>query len=342
MSVEEQAVVRKIIIRMKQNGSAIAEIMNAIGCSAQHIANTWRKYNNASGKAAKEKIACADNRGREKGEGRTLTSIQEKRIQKLIANKYPEQLNFDFALWTREAVVRLIRHEFGILMPIRTVGEYLNRWGWTPQKPVKYAYERKPEEVKKWLEIEYPHIKRCAKRAKGEIYWGDETSVSTGDVRGRGYAPVGKTPVVRRAGKREHINMISAITNKGKVFWKIHDKSINGELFLEFVKRLVKKSAHKVYLIVDNLRTHRSKMLKAYLKENKDKIELYYLPAYSPDLNPDEYLNSDMKYGAGSKSPKKTKRELSKAAETHMRLLNRTPERIVKYFNAPAIQYAAM
>jgi hypothetical protein len=83
-------------------------------------------------------------------------------------------------------------------------------------------------------------------------------------------------------------------------------------------------------------------MLKAYLKENKDKIELYYLPAYSPDLNPDEYLNSDMKYGAGSKNPKKTKCGLSKAVEAHMRLLNRTPERIVKYFNAPAIQYAAM
>jgi transposase len=136
--------------------------------------------------------------------------------------------------------------------------------------------------------------------------------------------------------------MISAITNKGKVFWKMHDKSINGELFLEFVKRLVKKSAHKVYLIVDNLRTHRSKILQAYLKENKDKIELYYLPAYSPDLNPDEHLNSDIKYGAGSKSPKKTKYELSKAAETHMRLLNRTPERIVKYFDDPAIQYAAI
>ncbi|MDR1574802.1 MAG: IS630 family transposase, partial [Treponema sp.] len=162
------------------------------------------------------------------------------------------------------------------------------------------------------------------------------------DVRGRGYAPAGKTPVVHRTGKREHINMISAITNKGKVFWKMHDKSINGELFLEFVKRLVKKSAHKVYLIVDNLRTHRSKILQAYLKENKDKIELYYLPAYSPDLNPDEHLNSDIKYGAGSKSPKKTKYELSKAAETHMRLLNRTPERIVKYFDDPAIQYAAI
>jgi transposase len=271
MSVDEQTIVRKIIIRMKQNGSAIAEIINAIGCSAQHIAHTWRKYNNSSGKAAKEKIACVDNRGREKGEGRTLTSIREKRIQKLIANKYPGQLNFDFALWTRKAAVKPIRHEFGILMPIRTVGGYLNRRGWTPRKPVKYAYERKSDEVKKRLEIEYPHIKRCAKRAKREIYWGDGTGVSTGDARGRGYAPAGKTPVVRRTGKREHINMISAITNKGKLFWKIHDKSVNGELFLEFVKRLVKKSAHEVYLIAGNLRTHRSKILQAYLKENKDK-----------------------------------------------------------------------
>lgn len=342
MTVEEQTVVRKIIVRMKQNGSTIAEIISAIGCSAQHIAYTWRKYNNASGKAAKEKVVYTDNRGREKGDGRTLTCTQEKKIQKFITNKYPDQLSFDFALWTREAAAKLIKHECGITMPIRTVGEYLKRWGYTPQKPIKHAYERSPAAVKEWLETEYPHIKRCAKRAKGEIYWGDETSISAGDVRGRGYAPAGKTPVVQRTGKREHISMVSAITNRGKVYWKIHDRSINGELFLEFVKRLVKKSAHKVYLIVDNLRTHRSSILQEWIKGNKDKIAIFYLPAYSPDLNPDEYLNADVKYGVGSKHPKKTKEELSKAARARMRLLNRTPERIVKYFESPTILYASV
>ena len=173
------------------------------------------------------------------------------------------------------------------------------------------------------------------------IYWGDETGISTGDIRGRRYAPAEKTPVVMRGGKREHISMISAITNRGKVFWKLHERSVNGELFFEFVKRLVKKSMVKVFLIIDNLRTHTSKKLKEWVHENKENIELHYLPSYSPDLNPDEHLNTDVKNGVGEESPKKTKESLGMAAEEHMKILNKTPQRIMKYFEDAAISYAA-
>ena len=341
LSPEKQAVIRGIIIRMKEQKYSAKEIMNAAGGSEAYISQLWGRWKRASGKKAKERVIKQDRRGRIKGENRTLTKEQEKKIQKTIVAKYPDQLRFDFALWTREAVRQLIRREFGIDMPIRTVGEYLSRWGYTPQRPVKFAYERNTREVKRWLEIEYPRIKRRAKQAKGEIYWGDETSISTGDIRGRGYAPAGKTPVVIRSGKREHISMVSAITNRGKVFWKLYERSVNGEMFFEFVKRLVQKSKVKVFLIIDNLRTHKSKKLKEWVHANKEKIELHYLPAYSPDLNPDEHLNADVKNGVGAKSPKKTKEGLRMAAEEHMKMLHKTPQRIMKYFEDEAISYAA-
>jgi transposase len=340
-SPEQQAVIRKIIIRMKQQNYQINEIAESVGCSECYVSHLWGKYNKARGKAAKERVINEDRRGRVKGENRTLTMVQEKKIQKIIINKYPDQLQFDFALWTRDAVRLLIKKEFDIQMPIRTVGEYLMRWGWTPQKPVKYSYERNSQDVKEWLENEYPSIKKHAKRVKGEIYWGDETSISTSDIRGRGYAPKGKTPVVKRTGKREHISMVSAITNQGKVFWKIFETSITALLFFEFVKRLVKRSKRKIFLIVDNLRIHRSIILQNYLAENKDKIEIFYLPAYSPDLNPNEHLNADVKNGVGTRAPKKTKGELRAAAEAHLKMLSKTPCRIIKYFDDPKINYAA-
>jgi len=326
---------RRIIIRMKEGGYSEQEIVAATGCSRQVIYPLWEKY-----KRDKDMVFHVLARGNKFGNGRTLTMKQENKIKKLIVDKYPDQLKFDYALWTREAVKLLIEKECKIVVPIRTVGEYLKRWGYTPQKPVKYAYERDGEKVKDWLEKQYPDIKKRAKRQKAEIYWGDETTVKASDVRGRGYAPKGKTPVVNRTEKRENVSMISAITNKGKVFWKLHEGSINGTLVLDFAKRLIRNKKNKIYLILDNAKTHHSKMLNEWAGKNKDKIELFYLPPYSPDLNPDEHVNSDVKYGVGSRTPKKTREGLQIATEEHMRMLKKTPERIIKYFKDPAIQYA--
>jgi transposase len=329
---------RRIIIRMKENGSSPTEIVAAAGCSRQAIYplwNIWKKSKN------KEKVIEVKKCGRPLEYGRTLTKVQEKEIQKTITDKYPDQLKLDFALWTREAVKQVILRKYGIDMPIRTVGEYLKRWGYTPQKPVRYAYERDREKVKEWLENTYPAIKKRAKREKADIYFGDETTVRACDVRGRGYAPRGETPVVNRTEKRENVSMISAINNRGKVYWKLHEGSINTEKFKEFVERLTRGKKRKVFLIVDNAKPHHSKLVTEWVKKNEKKAALFYLPPYSPDLNPDEHVNSDVKYGVGSKTPKRTKEGLRAAAEEHMNMLRKTPRRIKRYFLDPAIAYAA-
>jgi transposase len=270
-----------------------------------------------------------------------LTKAQENKIKKTMLEKYPDQLKFDFALWTRGAVKMLIMKLFSIDMPVRTVGQYLQRWNFTPQKPIKHSHKRDEEKIKRWKKSIFPGIKKKAKQQKAEIYWEDETSIETGDIRGKGYAPKGSTPIVKNTEIKIKISMISAITNQGKVFWKLHSGTIDAVKFLEFVKRLVYCKKKKIFLILDNARVHHSKILAAWLKENKDKIELFFIPPYSPELNPDEHVNSDLKYGVGSQRPKKTENDLSSAADEHMNMLKNNPFRIKKYFKDKNISYAA-
>ena len=329
---------RRIIIQMKLNGNSAKQIAEATGCSIKTVYPLWEKYSKGKNK---EDIFNVKTRGNKNGNGRTLSAPQEHKIKKVIIDKYPNQLKFDFALWTREAVRNLIKKVTGIAMPIRTVGMYLQRWNFRPQRPIKHSSKRNDQQIKNWLENEYPAIKKKAKREKAEIYWGDETTVRTSDVRGRGYAPKGKTPVVKNTEIRITLSMISAITNQGKVLWKLHEGNIDADKFVEFLKRLIWHRKKKIFLIVDNAQIHRSKKVKEWQKKNDRRIKIFYLPAYSPDLNPDERVNADLKYGVGSRVPRRIKEELSRVVDEHMRMLQRTPSRIRLYFKDKRICYAA-
>lgn len=280
---------RRQVIRAWKRGSNKAQIAEDLGLSYSGVDKIIRRYQ-AEGRITPQP------RGRRQGVGRRLTQEQEARIRKLICDKRPEQMKLDFALWNRIAVSQLIEQEFGLTLPVRTVGEYLKRWGFTPQKPIRRAYEQRPEAVQAWLDTEYPAIAQRARQENGEIHWGDETAVVNTDVRGRGYAPKGQTPVAYTAGGQRHkLSMISTVTNQGKMRWMIIDEAFNADRFIEFLQALIKDAGRKVFLIVDNLRVHHAKPVKAWLAQRAEQIEVFYLPSYSPELNPDERLNADLK-----------------------------------------------
>jgi hypothetical protein len=195
--------------------------------------------------------------------------------------------------------------------------------------------------VTKWLDEQYPAIAARAKKEQAEIHWGDETGLCSDSQHGRSYAPRGKTPAIRLCAKRERINLISSITNQGKVRFMIYKKTMNAQLFIKFLERLIKDAGRKIYLILDNLRVHHSKIVKSWVEEHKDQIELFFLPSYSPELNPDEYLNCDLKAGVHSGVPARTKGKLKSKALSHLRMLQKKPGRVVKYFKHPKIAYAA-
>ena len=246
-----------------------------------------------------------------------------------------------FALWTRGAVQALIKKRCGIEMPIRTVGEYLKRWGFTPQKPLKRAYEQKPERVEAWLKDEYPLIAERAKAEGAEIHWGDETGVRSDCQHGRSYAPAGKTPVQRVPGSRFSSNMISTVTNQGKVRFMLYRETLTAPVLIRFLARLIRDAGRKIFLILDNLRVHHSKKVRAWLEKHTDLIEVFFLPAYSPELNPDEYLNCDLKAQVHGGKPAKNREELESRVRGAMMKLQNRPTRVVAYFKHPKIQYAA-
>ena len=336
LSQDAQYQIRRQVIKLRQRGMKYTEIGELVGITRAYACTIFNRYERDGAKAI-----AKGQRGRRQGDQRTLEEDQETSIQKMITDKTPDQIKLPFALWTRQAVQQLIKQEYKIAMPIRTVGEYLKRWGFTAQRPAKQAYEQNPKAVKKWLEEEYPVIAQQAKDEGGEIHWCDETGVRNDESAGRGYAPKGKTPVVRLNANRKSISMISAITNQGKVRFMVYKDAMNADLFIKFMERLTKDAGRKVLLIVDNLRTHHSKIVKEWVEIHKEMIEVFYLPSYSPELNPDEYLNCDMKAAVHSGLPARNEKALKKTVVSHMRKLQKLPERIKKYFKHPRIDYAA-
>jgi transposase len=328
---------RKQVVRLHRKGLGVMAIAAMTGLS--YPAARWAidLYEEGGYGALKPTP-----RGRESGQGRTLTAEQEAVIQRTICDKRPEQLKMEFALWSRAAVRQLIEQEFGVKLAVRTVGDYLKRWGFTPQKPIKRAYEQRPEAVQAWLDEQYPEIEKRAKAEGGEIHWGDETALVNTDVRGRCYAPAGKTPVTYTVGgTRQKLSMIATVTNQGKTRWMIIDEAFNSDKLIEFLEALIKDAGKKVFLILDNLRVHHSKPVKAWAAERQDKIELFYLPSYSPELNPEERLNADLKHAIGTKVPVRTKAKLKLAASEHMTKLEQSPDRVKSFFQDPRVKYAA-
>ena len=312
------------------------EIAVALGVAPETISRWHTIYKEQGIKGLK-----MGTRGRKTGDCRTLSAYQEKEIQAAIKDKDPDQLKLPFALWTRRAVQQLVKQLFRIEMPIRTVGEYLRRWGFTPQKPLKRAYEQNPKAVARWLEEEYPTIKNLAKQEGAEIHWGDETGIANNCQHGRSYAPRGQTPAIRLPAKKERINLISSITNQGTVRFMIYDGTMNSQMMIKFMKRLIKDADRKIYLILDNLRVHHSKLVKDWVARHEDQIALFFLPSYSPELNPDEYLNCDLKDGVHSGPIARSKKQLKRKALSHLCKLQKLPKRVMRYFAHPKIGYAA-
>lgn len=328
---------RKQVVRLHKRGHGVMQIVDMSGLSYPTVRNTIDLFEQGGWAAIKPA-----SRGHKTGEGRLLSAEQEQALRITICDKRPEQLKMDFYLWSRAAVGELIRREYGIDLGVRTVGKLLKRWGFTPQKPIRRAYEQRPEAVRQWLDEYYPAIEAQAKAEGGEIHWGDETALVNTDVRGRSYAPAGKTPVAYAVGgTRQKLSMIATVTNQGKTRWMIIDEAFNADRLIEFLDALIKDAKRKVFLILDNLRVHHSKPVKAWLAERTTQIEVFYLPSYSPELNPEERLNADLKQAMGKRAPVRTKTKLRDAANEHMNMLENSPERVRAYFQDPAVKYAA-
>jgi len=335
LSPQTQYELRKLVIRLRKSGMPNQKVAETVGIAETRASTIWQTYQRHGIEAIQPKV-----RGRRFGAKRILTAEQETAVQKLLIDKTPDQLKLPFALWTRDAIRLLIQQEYRIELPLRTITDYLKRWGFTPQKPVKQAYEQDPKKLARWLETDYPEIAARAKRYKAEIHWGDETGIQNDSYNAKGFSPKGKAPVVRLNAKKSRINMISAITNNGKVRFMLYQEKMSSPLLIKFMSRLIKDTNRKVFLILDNLKVHHSKKVAAWLEANHGKIEVFYLPPYAPEHNPDEYLNGDLKQRIRSGLPTRSQNDLIKKTRSFMKTVQKRPQHVKNYFKHPKVAYA--
>jgi transposase len=321
---------------IEQQGLSQAQAAEVVGVQRQTV-NIWLKRYRAQGE---DGVLDGRRVSPRRGKG-LLTADEASKVRGWIADKTPDQLKLPFALWTSRAVRDLIALRFGKQLGLSTVQLYLRRWGLTPQKPLARARERSPAAIKAWLETSYPALAKRAKAEGAVIYWGDETGISNQDQIGRSYAPRGRTPVVQRTARRITQSMISAVSNRGLMRFMLYEGALNAARFIAFLRRLSKDAGQKVFLIVDNLKVHHATKVKTWVAAHAHKIELFYLPAYAPDHNPDEYLNNDLKQTLRQQAQPGSKGELIKSTRAVLGAIQRSPRRIQAYFKPPAVRYAA-
>jgi transposase len=332
-----QAVLRNRAVRAVLEGMTQAEAARVFGVHHNAV-NRWiKRYREGGWPGLGEQ-----RRGRRPGEQPALSERQQQEIIALVRESTPDQLGLPGFLWTRDGVAELIGQRYGLLLARTTVGGYLRGWGFSPQRPQRRALEQNPAAVRRWLAEEFPAIRARAKQEGGMVLWLDEMGVRSDAAAGRSWAPVGKTPVIKGTGKRFRVNMLSAISNAGMLRFRLVVGSFNGAVFIDFLGRLLRDcGGRKVHLIVDGHPVHRAKLVSAWVGRHADRIELHFLPGYSPELNPVELLNHDVKANAAGRRRPRSASELRAELHAYLRRRQRHPEVLVRFFEHPATRYAA-
>ena len=256
-----------------EQGFRQQDIAQLLGVRPETVSRWWSAYC-----AEGQDGLPGDRTGRPTGSGRTLSEAQETHLQELIDNHTPEDLEIAAPLWNRKAVRQLIRKETQIKMPIRTVGEYLKRWGYTLKKPRRHHKKQDPQEVKEWLEKTYPDLEKKAQKEGAVIFWVDEMGVAADVYPGYGYARQGQRATMEVPDSHITMNVVSAISNEGSIRFMTYARTMNSDLFLVFLKHLVQSVPGTIYVIVDRLKAHKAQKVLDWVNQHGDQIQLVLSP----------------------------------------------------------------
>jgi transposase len=316
-------------------GFTEADVAALLGVCRETVCRWWSAYSHGGGDALPH-----DRTGRPPGTGRTLSDPQAQLIQQRLNEHNPEDLGIPAPLWTRRAVQLLIQQELNIAMPVRTVGAYLHRWGYTAKRPRRHAKQQDPEDIRHWLEDIYPAIESRATQQDAEIHWCDETGTGADEHPACGYALEGEPVTLEVPNPHIRMNQISTVTNEGVVRFMTYERTLTATVFLVFLSRLLRSTTGKIFLIVDQLRAHGTPEVLDWLADHQDRLELYYLPRYAPELNATEYLNNDLKGQVNAAGLPDNKGELRSRMRQFMHKLQQLPQHVRNYFKHSWMLYA--
>jgi transposase len=314
-----------------ENGVSADEVAKVLKVARSSVFDWWNTYRLHGREALRTK--------KTRGPESRLTPGQMSQLYRLIAGNNPRQLSFGLALWTRGMIQELIFRQFEVRLSLASVGNVLKNLGLSPQRPLYRAYEQDPEKVAAWKEEVFPQIQARAKKEGAAIFFADEASVRTNYHAGTTWAPVGKTPVVTGSGKTRSISMVSAVSPRGELHFQVHESGIRQEEFLEFCEMLIADAGRPVFLIMDNSQVHRAKILKEHAAQSNGMLTLFFLPPYSPDLNPDEWVWKNVKHDNLGRASAKSETELAQFASAALTRLKAMPHKIKSFFSDPSLRY---
>lgn len=324
---------RVLALRRVNEGEKPSVVVKSLGMNRTSI---YRWLKAASGRGRGERALAS-----RPATGRPckLTATQQAQVFRWINGKDPRQYGLDFGLWTRQIAAALIEQKFGVHLGVTAVGRLLARLGLTPQKPLQRAYQRNPEAIEQWQRETYPGIAAAAKASRAEIYFWDESGFRADTVHGKTWAPRGKTPVVNRPGQRQSISAASAVNAKGGFWFATYSGALDGQLFIELLKRMMKGRRNPVHLIVDGLPAHKRLDVREYIKATNGKLTMHVLPGYAPELNPDELVWSHVKRTGVARNPLRAGEKLEIRVEEQLRKVQRNPRLVRSFFGAPSVSY---
>lgn len=318
--------------RVIEDGEKPSEVMDSLGLCRTSIYPWLRKYKDKGLKALAEKVA--------QGPEPKLSERHRQQVRRWILGRDPRQHGFDFGLWTRRIVQTMIREKIGIELCLTSVGKLLASLDITPQKPLRRAYERDPIAVERWRKEQYPKLKQRAKKLGAMIFFLDEAGFQSDPPLGRTYGLKGHTPVVESSGQRQSVNVISAVNASGAFWAATYTGKLDAESFVTFLRNFMKGRRTKVFLVVDGHPAHKAKIVKDYIAETQGRLELYFLPPYAPDLNPDEFVWNYMKTTGVSKKPLRKNESLRARVEQDLADISENTILVASFFLAESVVYA--
>ena len=315
---------RILAVQLIESGRKIDEVVDIMGVGRTTVLEWWRKYREGGLVELSAKFAS--------GRPTTLTDRQMLELRALLLGNDPRQFSLGFSLWTRSLVGELIRLRFKVTLSEVTVGRILKKLGMSAQRPLYRAYQQNPERVQAWKQKTYPRIRGEAAACGGIILFADEAAVRTDFHAGTTWGAIGQTPVVTATGERKTIMMVSAVGTRGQLRFHLHEGSFRAAHFIEFCKSLLQDFSEPIFLVVDGSSVHTAKEVKDFVESTEGRLRLFFLPPYSPELNPDEWVWKNIKHDKIGRSAVRSRNELQAAARSALASLQKMPHVIRSFF----------
>src|SRR5271169_5091406 len=319
-------------VQLLKEGNEAATVARMFNVSRAMLFRWQQKYDQGGPVALETK--------KTPGPASRMSPTQLSKLYAIITGSDPRQLEFDFGLWTRKIIRELIRREFGVKFSEVQVGRLLKKMGLSPQRPLYRAYQQDPERVEEWKKYAYPKIRKLAAEEGASIFFADEASIRTDHHAGTTWAPVGQTPVVITTGERRSVNMISAISPRGELRFRVQEGKMNAGKFIDFLKALLDTVPGKVFLIVDGHPVHKAKKVSEFVREKSGgRLSIFFLPPYSPDLNPDEWVWNNVKNDRIGRSVIMSADDLMAKAIGALRRRQKLPGLVRGFLRDPKLAY---